>query len=86
MSQSLGQEIKEKSENVTVPTKLQGGKREWALLPMKAVPFPVRDFHFFLVDNSGLDQVVGKMRRMVLNLIQNAANDVFLSCDSKLQF
>lgn len=53
---------------------------------MKAVLFPVRDFHFFLVDKSGLDQIIGKMRRMVLNLLQNAAGDVILSCDSKLQF
>lgn len=70
----LRKEINENSENVTVPTKLLG-KRTGALLPMKAVLFPVRDFHIFLVGNSGLDQVIGKMRRMVLNLLQNAAGD-----------
>lgn len=49
---------------------------ERALLPIKAVLFPVGDFHFLLVDSSGLHQVTGKMRRMVLNLIQNASGDV----------
>lgn len=83
MLQSLGQEIKDNTENVTVPTKLLG-KRRGALLPMKAVLSPVRDFHIFLVDNYGLDQVIGKRRR-VLNLLQNPAGDVILSCDSKLQ-
>lgn len=52
------------------------GTGERALLPIKAVLFPVGDFHFLLVDSSGLHQVTGKMRRMVLNLIQNAAGDV----------
>lgn len=52
---------------------------------MAAVLFPIRDFHIFLADNAGLDQVIGKMRRL-LNLIQNAAGDVILSCDSKLCF
>lgn len=45
----------------------------------------LRDFHIFLVDNSGLDQVIDKMRRMVLNLLQNTAGDVILCCDSKLK-
>lgn len=81
----LRTKIKRNSENVTVPTKLLG-KKGGALLPMKAALFPVRDFHIFLIDNSGVDQVICKMRRMVLNLLQNAAGDVILSCDSKLQF
>lgn len=84
LSQSLGQEIKENSENITVPTNYWGTE-ERAGLPIKAVLFHVRDFHFFLVDSYGFGPSNRQDEKNGFEL-HNAAGDVILSCDSKLQF
>lgn len=58
-----------KERNVAVATKITRGKVQRGP-PMRAVLFNVGDFNLFLVDNSGLEQILCKTKRMFSNLFR----------------
>lgn len=53
--------------------------------PVRAVLFHVGDFCLFLVDNSSMEQIVGKMK-ICFVIYLGDCRDGMSCCDSKLMF